>query len=62
MKNVCVARMTAFGQAGNAGKIRVRTCKQIIAFYSPQRSVKKLARKGVKPQKAAKGKAKKSKR
>jgi hypothetical protein len=33
MKKVCIARMTAFGQAGHAGKIRPRTCKQMIAFY-----------------------------
>jgi hypothetical protein len=26
--------MIAFGQAGNAGKIKVRTCKEMVAFYS----------------------------
>ena len=36
MKQVCLARMTAFGQAGNAGKIRIRTCKQMISFYNPK--------------------------
>jgi fructose-bisphosphate aldolase class II len=36
MKKVCVERMTAFGQAGNAGKIRPKTCKQMIAFYKPK--------------------------
>ncbi len=33
MKKVCLARMTAFGQAGNAGKIKPKTCKQMIDFY-----------------------------
>ena len=33
MKDVCVARMTAFGQAGNAGKIKPATCKEMIDFY-----------------------------
>jgi fructose-bisphosphate aldolase class II len=33
MKKVCIARMTAFGQAGNAGKIKAITCKQMVAFY-----------------------------
>ena len=33
MKKVCIARMVAFGQAGNAGKIKPITCKQMIAFY-----------------------------
>jgi fructose-bisphosphate aldolase class II len=33
MQDVCKARMTAFGQAGNAGKVPVRTCKQMVAFY-----------------------------
>ena len=47
MKEVCVARMTAFGQAGNAGKIKVRTCKQMIAFYNPKTKPKarKVAKK-----------------
>ena len=33
MKQVCVARMTAFGQAGYAGKIPVKTCKEMVDFY-----------------------------
>ena len=33
MKKVCVERMVAFGQAGNAGKIKPRTCKEMVAFY-----------------------------
>jgi fructose-bisphosphate aldolase class II len=33
MKKVCIARMTAFGQAGNASKIKPITCKQMISFY-----------------------------
>ncbi len=33
MKQVCVARMTAFGQAGNAGKIKIKTCKEMVSFY-----------------------------
>jgi len=33
MKKVCVERMTAFGQAGNAGKIKPITCKEMVAFY-----------------------------
>ena len=33
MKKVCIARMTAFGQAGNASKIKPVTCKQMITFY-----------------------------
>jgi len=34
MKKVCIARMTAFGQAGNAGKIKPKTCKDMVDFYS----------------------------
>jgi fructose-bisphosphate aldolase, class II len=34
MKKVCVARMTAFGQAGNAGKIRPVTCREFARFYA----------------------------
>jgi fructose-bisphosphate aldolase class II len=37
MKKVCVERMIAFGQAGNAGKIKVRTCKEMVAFYSKKK-------------------------
>ncbi len=33
MKQVCIARMTAFGQAGNAGKIKPVTCKEMVDFY-----------------------------
>jgi fructose-bisphosphate aldolase class II len=34
MKEVCKERMIAFGQAGNAGKIKALTKKQMIDFYS----------------------------
>jgi len=33
MKQVCVDRMVAFGQAGNAGKIKRVTCTEMVAFY-----------------------------
>jgi len=33
MKKVCIARMTAFGQAGNAGKIKPKTCADMVDFY-----------------------------
>ncbi len=33
MKKECVARMVAFGQAGNAGKIKPVTCREMVAFY-----------------------------
>ena len=33
MAEVCMARMIAFGQAGNAGKIKPVTCKQMVDFY-----------------------------
>jgi fructose-bisphosphate aldolase class II len=33
MAEVCKQRMIAFGQAGWAGKIPVKTCKQMVAFY-----------------------------
>jgi fructose-bisphosphate aldolase class II len=33
MKQVCIDRMAAFGQAGNAGKIKPITCKQMASFY-----------------------------
>jgi fructose-bisphosphate aldolase class II len=36
MKKVCVERMVAFGQAGNAGKIKPRTCRQMVGFYKPK--------------------------
>ena len=34
MKKVCKARMIAFGQAGNADKIKVKSLSQMVAFYS----------------------------
>ena len=34
MREVCIDRMVAFGQAGNAGKIKVRTCADMAAFYT----------------------------
>ena len=34
MKAVCVDRMVAFGQAGNAGKVKTVTCKGMVAFYA----------------------------
>jgi len=37
MKKVCVERMVAFGQAGNAGKIKPKTCKELVAFYKPKK-------------------------
>ncbi len=33
MKQVCVDRMVAFGQAGNASKIKPVTCKEMVCFY-----------------------------
>lgn len=33
MKKVCMERMVAFGQAGNASKIKPVTCKQMVVFY-----------------------------
>ena len=33
MKEECVKRMVSFGQAGNAGKIPVKTCKAMVDFY-----------------------------
>ncbi len=67
MKKVCLERMTAFGQAGNAGKIRPKTCKQMIAFYKPKpakKAVKKRAPRRVKARKRARPRrrAKKSRR
>ena len=26
--------MVAFGQAGNAGKIKMKTCAEMVAFYT----------------------------
>jgi fructose-bisphosphate aldolase class II len=34
MKEVCKARMIAFGQAGHAGKVPAKTCKQMVHFYA----------------------------
>ena len=34
MKEVCKARMIAFGQAGHAGKIPTKTCKEMVDFYA----------------------------
>ena len=34
MAQVCKARMIAFGQAGYAGKIKVKTCKEMVDFYT----------------------------
>jgi len=34
MKKVCVARMTAFGQAGNAGKIKPVATREFAKFYA----------------------------
>lgn len=34
MKAICVDRMVAFGQAGNAAKIKPVTCKEMVAFYA----------------------------
>lgn len=45
MKKVCIDRMTAFGQAGNAGKIRVKTTSDLVSFYRNR----KLAAKPAKP-------------
>jgi hypothetical protein len=33
MKQVCIARMEAFGQAGHAGKIKPKTCHEMVVFY-----------------------------
>ena len=33
MKQVCIDRMVAFGQAGNAGKIKPVTCSDVVSFY-----------------------------
>ena len=34
MKKVCVARMTAFGQAGQARKIKTISCEKFASFYA----------------------------
>jgi fructose-bisphosphate aldolase class II len=33
MKEVCKARMIAFGQAGQAGSVPIKTCKEMIDYY-----------------------------
>jgi fructose-bisphosphate aldolase, class II len=33
MKEVCKARMIAFGQAGQAGNVPIKTCKEMIDYY-----------------------------
>ncbi|MEO0529323.1 MAG: class II fructose-bisphosphate aldolase [Planctomycetota bacterium] len=33
MKQTCIARMTAFGQAGNAGKIKPKTIGDFVSYY-----------------------------
>jgi len=37
MKKVCVERMTAFGQAGNASKIKPASLTTMVAFYSKKK-------------------------
>jgi fructose-bisphosphate aldolase class II len=34
MKKVCIARMTAFGQAGHAGKIKVKSIGEFKSYYA----------------------------
>ena len=34
MKQVCIARMTAFGQAGQAGKIKPVSIDKFASFYA----------------------------
>ncbi len=34
MKQVCVDRMVAFGQAGNASKIKAKSCAEMVGYYS----------------------------
>lgn len=33
MQEECKKRMVAFGQAGWAGKVPVKTCKEFVDFY-----------------------------
>lgn len=33
MKQVCIERMIAFGQAGHAAQVKPLTCKEMVAFY-----------------------------
>jgi fructose-bisphosphate aldolase class II len=58
MKQVCVDRMVAFGQAGHADKVKVRTLAFMAAWYAKQRA-KSPVRKVVKKTAA---KAKKTRR
>ena len=37
MKKICVERMIAFGQAGQASKIKCRTTTDMISFYTPKK-------------------------
>ena len=41
MAKVCRERMIAFGQAGNAGKIKPVTCKQMVDFYVGKKKPRK---------------------
>lgn len=34
MQQVCIDRMTAFGQAGNAGKIKCKTIGDFVSYYN----------------------------
>jgi fructose-bisphosphate aldolase class II len=38
MKNICIARMKAFGQAGQAPKIKPVTCAEFANFYARKRA------------------------
>jgi fructose-bisphosphate aldolase class II len=58
MAEVCKERMIAFGQAGNAGKIKTRTLKQMVSFYGLRKPKAKGKPKATK--KVAKKKAKKA--
>ena len=37
MKKICMERMIAFGQAGQASKIKCRTTTDMISFYAPKK-------------------------
>ncbi len=37
MKAICIDRMTAFGQADKAGKIKSRSCAEMVSFYNPKK-------------------------
>ena len=37
MKQVCVERMVTFGQAGNAGRIKPLTCREMVSTYQTSR-------------------------